>query len=59
MEKNSIKSPDIFASEEEKTLNWSEVQAAFEKTFGSEVYSSWLKNIVILKEYNDYILLGN
>jgi chromosomal replication initiator protein len=58
MEKKSIKSPDIFASEEEKTLNWNEVQTAFEKTFGSEVYSSWLKNIILLKEYNDYILLG-
>ena len=58
MEKKSIKSTDIFASEEEKILNWNEVQTAFEKTFGSEVYSSWLKNIMLLKEYNDYILLG-
>jgi ATPase involved in DNA replication initiation len=28
------------------------------KIFGSEVYSSWLKNISLLKEYNDYLVLG-
>ena len=58
MEKKSFKAKEIFVTEEEKTLNWSEVQAAFERTFGTEVYSSWLKNISLLKEFNDYIVLG-
>ncbi len=58
MEKNSTKSKDQFVSEEEKTLNWSEVQEAFEKIFGKEIYSSWLKNISLLKEYNDHLILG-
>ncbi len=49
---------NIFVSEEEKTLNWSDLQTAFKKDFGDEVYSSWLKNIVLVKEYNDYIVLG-
>ena len=58
MEKKSIKTQTIIASEEEQTLNWNEVQTAFEKTFGTEVYSSWLQNIRLLKEYNDFIILG-
>jgi chromosomal replication initiator protein len=58
MEKKSIKTQTIIASEEEQTLNWKEVQTAFEKTFGTEVYSSWLQNIRLLKEYNDFIILG-
>ena len=44
--------------EEEKTLVWENVQRSFEKDFGSEVYSSWLKNISLLKEFNDYLILG-
>ena len=58
MEKKSIKTQEIFSNEEEKTLNWENIQNAFEKNFGSEVYSSWLKNISLLKEYNDYLVLG-
>ena len=57
MEKNSTTPKDIFIAEEEKTLSWTEVQSAFEKTFGSEVYSSWLRNITLIKEYNDYLVL--
>tara|TARA_Y100001936_G_scaffold160727_1_gene157042 strand:- start:277 stop:1677 length:1401 start_codon:yes stop_codon:yes gene_type:complete len=58
MEKKSLNSKKIFISEEENTINWSEVQSLFQKTFGQEVYSSWLKNISLLKEYNDYLILG-
>ena len=58
MEKKSIKSQEIFGSEEEQFLVWENVQSSFEKNFGTEVYSSWLKNISLLKEYNDYLVLG-
>ena len=58
MEKKSIKTQEIFSNEEEKTLVWENIQNTFEKNFGSEVYSSWLKNISLLKEYNDYLVLG-
>jgi chromosomal replication initiator protein len=58
MEKKSIKSQEIFETEEEKLLVWENVQSSFEKNFGTEVYSSWLKNISLLKEYNDYLVLG-
>ncbi len=43
---------------EEKVLNWSSVQDAFQSAFGEEVYSSWLKHISLIKEYNDHVILG-
>ncbi len=59
MEKKLIKTPENFSKEEEeKTLVWENVQSSFEKDFGLEVYSSWLKNISLLKEFNDYLILG-
>ena len=48
----------IFISEEEKTIDWEIVQKQFDKTFGREVYNSWLKDVSLIKEFNDYIILG-
>ena len=39
MEKNLTKKQNIYVSEEEQTLNWSEVQDTFKKTFGNEIYT--------------------
>ena len=58
MENKKIKKQDAFLSEAEKTINWEEIQAAFKNTFGSEVYNSWLQKISLIKEYNDYLILG-
>ena len=49
MENNNTKKQNAFISEEEKTLNWDEIQNAFEKSFGSEIYNSWLKKISLVK----------
>ena len=57
MEKN-IKKQNVYISEEEKTLIWEEIQNSFKKTFGSEIYASWLQKISLIKEYNDYLILG-
>jgi len=58
MDKNNIKKQSVYISEEEKTLNWNEIQSAFKKTFGNEIFSSWLQKITLIKEYNDYLILG-
>ena len=58
MEKNNFIKQNAFISEEEKIINWQEVQNSFKKTFGSEVYSSWLEKISLVKEYNDFLILG-
>ena len=58
MDKNNIKKQNVYISEEERTLDWTEIQAAFKKTFGSEIYTSWLQRISLVKEYNDYLILS-
>ena len=58
MDKNNIKQQNSFISEEEKTLNWDEIQIAFKKNFGTEIYDSWLQKISLVKEYNDYLVLS-
>jgi len=58
MENNNIKKQNIYTSEEEKTLNWNEIQTLFKSVFGNEIYSSWLQKISLVKEYNDYLILG-
>ena len=49
MENKIIKNQNLFVSEEEKTLNWLEVQNSFKQNFGSEVYNSWLEKIYLVK----------
>jgi chromosomal replication initiator protein len=58
MEKNNIIKQNVYISEEEKTLNWDDIQASFKKIFGNEIYTSWLQKISLVKEYNDYLILG-
>ena len=58
MKKNNIKKQNAYVSEEEKTLNWDDIQLSFKKSFGGEIYSSWLQKISLVKEYNDYLILG-
>ncbi len=53
-----IQKQNVYISEEEKTLNWEEIQSSFKKTFGSEIYNSWLQKLSLVKEYNDYLVLG-
>ena len=57
MEKN-IEKNNVYISEEENTLNWNEIQNSFKKTFGSEIYNSWLQKISLVKEFNDYLILS-
>ena len=58
MDNNNFKKQSAFISEEEQTLNWVEIQGSFKKTFGSEIYNSWLQKISLVKEYNDYLILS-
>ncbi len=58
MDKNNIKKQNVYLSEEERTLDWNEIQGAFKRTFGSEIYTSWLQKISLVKEYNDYLILS-
>ncbi len=57
MENKSLKTQNL-TNEEEKIINWLQVQESFKKNFGNEIYSSWLRNISLQKEFNDYLVLG-
>jgi len=58
MDNKITKKQNAFISEEEKTLNWDEIQVTFKKVFFFFLYNSWLQKISLVKEYNDYLILG-
>ena len=49
---------DILLAKEENLINWNEILKKFEKTFGSDIYESWIKNISLKKEFNHYVVLS-
>ena len=56
MEKISLKTrPNDFV--EEKELNWTSIQKNFEEIFGSEIYSSWLRDISLIKNLTTMLFL--
>ena len=55
---NNIKKQNAFISEEEKTLIWEDVQSAFKKNFGNEIYNSWKAAIQQFNKYQDFADYG-
>ena len=58
MDKINTKKNNLYTSEEENILKWEDVQKGFKDTFGAEVYNSWLQKLTLVKEFNDYLILG-
>ena len=58
MDKINSKKNNLYTSEEENILKWEDVQKGFKDTFGAEVYNSWLQKLTLVKEFNDYLILG-
>jgi len=54
----SKKSSDNLLAKEENILNWNEILEKFKKTFGNDVYESWIKNVDLKKEFNHYVILS-
>ena len=48
----------IHSAKEENQLNWNQILEKFEKTFGTDIYESWIKNINLKKEFNHYVVLS-
>ena len=44
--------------EQEKKIDWPNVQKVFKNKFGSEIYESWLKKINFVEEFRNYVLLS-
>ena len=49
---------NILLAKEESLLNWNEVLEMSKKTFGNDVYESWIKNVNLKKEFNHYVILS-
>ena len=49
---------NVLLAKEESQLSWNEVLEKFKKTFGNDIYESWIKNINLKKEFNHYIILS-
>ncbi len=59
MNENLSKQPQgIVLAKEEHFLNWNEVLEKFKRSFGNDIYESWIKNINLKKEYNHYVVLS-
>ena len=52
------KIPNTLLAKEEIQLSWNEVLEKLKKTFGNDIYESWLKNVNLKKEFNHYIILS-
>ena len=55
---SSKQTADTLLVKEENLLNWNEVLEKFKKTFGSDIYESWIKNANLNKEFNHYVILS-
>ena len=40
---------DVLLPKEENLINWEEILKKFNKTFGNDIYESWIKNISLKK----------
>ena len=54
----SKQTSNILVAKEENLLNWNETLEKLKKTFGSDIYESWIKNINLKKEFNHYVILS-
>ena len=55
MSKQNLNVP---VAKEENILNWNDVLEKLKKTFGSDIYESWIKNVNLKKEFNHYVVLS-
>ena len=53
----SKETSNVFLAKEENLLVWNEILEKFKKTFGNDIYESWIKNINLKKEFNHYVIL--
>jgi len=47
-----------FLVKEENLIDWNATLLTLQKSLGSDVYESWIKNISLKKEYNHYVVLS-
>ncbi len=48
----------VLVAQEENFLSWNDVLKNLQQNFGNDIYESWLVNINLKKEFNDYVILS-
>ena len=58
--KDNLKQPKINVQSvaEENLINWSQVLNKLQETFGKDVYDSWVQNVNLKSEFNNYVVLS-
>ena len=54
----SKQASNILLAKEENLINWNDALEKLKKTFGSDIYESWIKNVNLKKEFNHYVILS-
>ena len=54
----SKQTSNVLVAKEENLLNWNETVEKLKRTFGNDIYESWIKNINLKKEFNHYVILS-
>ena len=54
---NTFKNKNLNKLKPEK-LDWALIQSDMKNKLGQDIYESWLKKIVFVEEFNNYILLS-
>ncbi len=54
----SKQASSILLAKEENLLNWIDILQKLKRTFGSDIYESWIKNVNLKKEFNHYVVLS-
>ncbi len=44
--------------QQNQSIDWSTIQSDMKKSFGSEIFESWLRKIDLIEEFNNYILIS-
>ena len=54
----SKQASSILLAKEENLLNWIDILQKLKRTFGRDIYESWIKNVNLKKEFNHYVVLS-
>ena len=52
------KNLEVSSVKEENILDWNIVLKKIQVSFGNDVFESWIKSIILKKEFNHYVVLS-
>jgi len=58
MKNNLINNSSSIFEKDGKVIDWTIVQSEMKKKFGTDIFESWLKKIIFIDEFKNYILIS-